>query len=353
MGLYDAVSAANDLISGVTSVAATRRESLLKQGMNAILLFIVLAVFGCLDFATLQFHPEYVGTPSFWGTILTKTVAGVCAFNIGINLMMDAEIKKNMVLAELIRKYNDLIQKKQIDFEYFVQRIFNPREKRKAYVSWINKKIYRLNRFSRPKDKLLYSSDLPEAEEKRKRNRYCIKRKELEEMKTDEFIDKNLDSVFVRYYEVDPAVFELEIDGSPSIKGVKTRGSLGVGRAKASSTVILGMIVASMFMTSFGLKFDQEIFEDQWEAFWHYAFRIFEDLAVILWQTMQGMLRVRKIVCQQLTEPYSGRVTVLTQYLEWRLSENRPDTASYKEMKPKEEVIEVTQEEFEKMKNGD
>ena len=134
---------------------------------------------------------------------------------------------------------------------------------------------------------------------------------------------------------------------------MKTRGSLGVGRAKASSSVVLGMIGVSMVMTSFGLTYDAEQFEDQMQAFWHFLFKAVEDVAVILWQTLQGMLRTRKIVSQQLTEPYGGRVAVLTQYLEWRLANNIPDTASFKELNKQEEVIEVTQEEFEKMKNGD
>ena len=352
MGIYEGINAVNNLITGFTSVASSKRETIAKQIMNGILLFFVLAIFGCLDFATLTFHYEYIFTASYWGTVVTKTIAGVCAFNIGINLIIDQEIMNNAVLQNLISRYIELQSKKQIDFEYFVHRVFNREEKKKAYVSMINRKLYRLNRFSRRRDRLLYDSELPEMQEKKKKNRYCIKRRELEMLKEDSFVEKNIDSIFVRYLEVDPAVFELEIDGSPSLRGVKTRGSLGVGRIKASSSVILGMIGFSMFATAFALEADAAQFEDQMEAFWHYFMKTIEDAAVVLWQTMQGMLRTRKIVSQQMTEPYSGRVTVLTAYLEWRLNKGLPDTKSYLAMKKEEEVIEVTQEEFEKMKSG-
>ena len=66
MGAYDSrINAANDLVGGAISLAASKKEYILKQGANIVLLFIVLAVFGCLDFATLTFHPEYIFTPSY------------------------------------------------------------------------------------------------------------------------------------------------------------------------------------------------------------------------------------------------------------------------------------------------
>lgn len=348
MGLYDAISEASDLVSGVTAIASSKKEIILKQGANAVLLFIILVIFGCLDFATLTFHIEYLLTPSFWGTVITKMIAGVCAFNIGINLMLDNEIKKNKVLEGLIKRYYELLEKKQTDFEYYVTKVFNREQKKKSYISHINRKIAILNRLSRGKDRLLYSSDLKENEEKKKKNLYCRKRAELEALKDPDFIEKNIDSIYVRYYEVDPAVFELEIDGSASIKGVKTRGSLVVGRSKASSSIIFSMLGFSMFVTAFTLTADQEQFESQMEAFWHYCLKTAEDVGVILWQAFQGMIRVRKIVSQQLTEPYSGRIMVLEGYLNWRLTNKVPDTALYKE-RQKEEYIEISESDLKEL----
>lgn len=347
----DLLKTHDDLISSAISVASSKKETIFKQGINILLLFIILLVFGCLDFATLTFHLEYLTTASYWGTVGTKVVAGVCAFNIGINLMFDAEVKKDGVLKELIAKYNKLLAYKQIDFEEYVVKIFNFQEKKKAYIGKINRKIYFLNRFSRARDRLLYSSDLPERQAEKEKNRYCRRRKELEELKSDAFIKKNLDGISVRYYEVDPAIFELEIDGSAKIRGVRTKGNVSAGKIKASTNVILGMVLFSMFVTAFGLQADQQKFVDQMEAFWHYFLKGLEDTAVVLWQATRGMFSVRKIISQQLTEPYSGRVQVLMGYVDWRLKEKREDTLVHKELN-KEEYIELTEEELEKLKNG-
>jgi hypothetical protein len=60
------------------------------------------------------------------------------------------------------------------------------------------------------------------------------------------------------------------------------------------------------------------------------------------------MTRVRKIVSQQLTEPYSGRIMVLEGYLNWRLTNKIPDTALYKE-RQKEEYVEISEEDLKEL----
>lgn len=340
------ISVANDTISGAISTISSKKEFIGKQIINTVLLFVILLVFGCLDFASLTFHVEYIFQTSFWATVVSKTIAGVCAFNIGVNIMWDVELKKDLILQEAITTYKKLITYKQNDFEYYVVRIYNPQEKTKAYISQINRSIYWLNKFSKAKDRLLYSSDLPERQEEKKTNKYCIRRKELEDLKDPEFIKKNLDSLKVKYYEVDATSFDLEIDGSVATRGVKTVGHVGLGKAKASANVVFGMVGFSMFLTAVGLELNGQEFVDQMEAFWNYLLKCATDLGIILWQSFRGMLRTRKIISSELTQPYVGRNKVLTDYLEWRLSTNQPNSLAYQELHKDDDVqeIEITEE---------
>ena len=171
-----------------------------------------------------------------------------------------------------------------------------------------------MNKFARNKDKLLYSSD---REKEKETNKYCIKRKELEELKSDEYIDKNIDSIIVKYNKIDPIIFELEIDGSGKYRGVKTKGDIRVGRARLTSGVVIGMVGFSMVITSIVLAPDQQQFENQMVRFWHYVLSCCTDTGIILWQTFRGMLNTRKLVSQELTEPLVGRNYVLTSYYQW------------------------------------
>ena len=349
MAIYEGVNKINDSLDTVVGLVSSKKEFLIKQAANSVLLFIILLVFGCLDFATLEFHGEYLLTASYWATIGTKIVAAICALNVGINMMLDNEIKKSEALQRNITTYNRLIVKKDTDFEYYVNRVYNPQLKIKTYRSKINHDIYKLNRFSRKKDRLLYSSELPENEIKKKKNRYCRKRAELEELKSDEYIAKNIDSIAIRYHEVDPAIFELEINGAQRTNGVKVTGNINVGRAKESTSIIMSMLAISMLTTSFILTASKEEFANNVVAFWHYCLKAVEDVGVVLWQFFNGTLRTRKIVSTQLTQPYAGRNAVLQAYINWREETNAKESPVFKELKDQEEVLEVSEEEYKRM----
>ena len=351
MNPFEKVSQLGDNISQTSGLVAEKREYIFKQAINTVLLFIILLVFGCLDFMTATFHIEYIFQPSFWATVGSKLIAGVCAFNIGINFMWDTEIKKDLMLAQNKEKFEWLKQFQNDDFEHYVLKVFNPIMKVRAYLSQINYKITWLNRFSRRKDRLLYSSDLPEHQELKKTNKYCKIRQELEDLKKPEYIEKNLDSLKVRYMEVDPTIFELEIDGSKPTYGVKTKGSAGVGKVKASSSVAAGMLGFAMFTTALAFEFSKEQFESQMEAFWHYLIKCVEDVGVVLWQLFRGMLKTRKIISSEYTQPYAGRVKVYSDYQKWRLDQKKITQEEYSYIMrlkaPKDEqIIEITEEQL-------
>ena len=111
------------------------------------------------------------------------------------------------------------------------------------------------------------------------------------------------------------------------------------------------MIGFSMFITSIGLELNAEQFADQMEAFWHYLLKCATDVGIVLWQTMRGMLKTRRIISEELTQPYVGRNKVLTDYLEWRLKTNQPDSLSYKELHKDDdaEVIEISEEKLKEL----
>lgn len=299
----------------IVSYANSNRNRISKIIINGLLLFIIFAVFGCFDFVNFTIDITLLANWKYWTSVFSKTIGGSIAFNIGINLLFDKEVDADLELAEQRDKYRKLnAQKDQTTFNNYVENVFNKEQKKIAYNSYINRKIYWLNKFSRNKDKLLYSSD---REKEKETNKYCIKRKELEELKSDEYIDKNIDSIIVKYTKIDPIIFELEIDGSGTYRGIKTKGDVRVGRARLTSGVIAGMVGFSMVLTSIVLAPDQQEFANQMVRFWHYVLSCATDTGIILWQMFRGMLNTRKLVSQELTEPIVGRNFVLTSYYQW------------------------------------
>lgn len=369
----NAVSRAGDVIGDAISVIASKRERIIKSFINGFLLLIILGVFGCLDFATLKFNIEQLLSFSYWGTVFTKVVAGVCAFNIGLNILWDIELKKDKILKNAIKRYNHLNSKeyKHEDFSYFIQKVFNVEQKKQAYINHINRLIHLLNRVSRRKHRVLYSAEVPtnaenyDAEVKalkniKAKNRYCKKRKELEFLKSDDYINKNIGNINVKYPWVDESLFELEIDGAEPKSKIKVKGNLALGRAKTSINVVLGMVAFSMFITAFRLELNQETFVSQVEAFWHYFLKCTEDVGIILWQTTRGMFKARKIISSELTQPFVCRIRVLEEYYKWRKENGVITEEEYKEIvnwnPPDDDVVEeveMTKEEFEKYRKAE
>lgn len=347
MNILNGINRVEDGLDTVSALISGKKEYIWRQVINVGLLLVILVVTGCMDWMNPSIHFEKLLQIGFWTTIASKLISGICAYNIGINIFWDVNIKRNIILKEAIEQYNKLISYMQIDFEYFVLKVFNVEQKKKAYISKINQKIYKLNKFSRAKDRLLYSSTLAERQAEKEKNHYCIRRKELEMLKTDEYINANLEAISVRYNEVDPAIFQLEIDGAQKITGIKTRGNVNVGKIKSSTNVALSILGVSALTTAISFEISNEQLAEQMISFWNYIVKCVIDVATIIWQFVRGTYESRGIISKELTQPYIGRNQVLTKYVDWR--QGKPNAASYEFLHKEEEVVEVSQEEYDKL----
>lgn len=326
MDVFDRV---NDATDRLTQLLSNKQERVTKGVINFILLVVILGVFGCFDFLTMRFNFDvfdFVGhqelAASYWTEVITKAIAGVCAYNIGMNINWEREVEKSFTLRTLVRRYEELDKMRDgKTFNDYVMNVYNLEEKKKAWVDHVNKKIHRLNRFARHGELILYSSD---NEAGKAKSRYCRKRKDLEEMKSDEWVEKNIGSVSVKYRAVDPIVFSLDIECKTEARGAKVQGNVAMAKARNSASVVFGMLAISMFLASFALSASKEKFVDQMQAFWYYLLKILEDIGVVLWQVFRGMLDDRKLVNSELVAPYAGRIKVLEAYVSW-CAENKID----------------------------
>lgn len=345
--MTDPINGIGNMTERFTSLAADNKEKLAKQAINGVLLFVILAVFGCFDFVNFTFNFEvfdFVNHASkavaYWTRVLAKTIAGVCAYNIGMNLKWDSELNKNAVLRSHISEYERLMKfKDPKTFDHYVVKVYNPAEKKRAWLDHISKKLYRLNKFARNKSILLYSTGTPEQKAK---NRYCRKRAELEEMKSPKWVDENIDSVFVRYYAVDPIVFELDIDGKVEAKGAKVVGNVGLAKTKHTGSTILGIVGMSVITASIAIGADQQQFASQMQAFWYYFLSCVQDVGIVCWQVFKGMLADRKIINSEYVVPYASRVRVLNAYIDWCAEAKVAETKAYRILKEIERAEQQT-----------
>lgn len=346
------------------SLLSTHTEKIKRAITNVILTIVILLVFGCLDFVNWTFDFGKIITGEYWARVISKIIAAICAFNIGINFNWDTVMERAIDLKENIKLYEVLLKQKDDEhFDYYVNHIFNKRIKRRAYINQINKKIYKLNKFSKDSDKALYSQKIPEnaenyeqlckeLEEKKATNKYCVRRAELEYLKSDEYIKDNIDSLAVKYSRVDPSVFNLEIDAKVRNEQIKVKGNIGLRKAKASSSIIMSMVAISMFTTSLVISLNQEQFVDQMTAFWYYLCTCLTDAAIIAWNVFRGTASVKGIISDELTQPYANRNRVLKGFIEYVETNNLQPSKSHlkiqKLIDENEGIVEMSKEEYEK-----
>lgn len=342
--IIDGVVKVGEYSANLSELVSSKKEYILKQIGNTFLLLIILMAFGCFDFLHFQFHWEYLADSNFWISVGTKAIADICSYNIGINVIIDDIIKRNAVLVKLKAIYDQLNNLKDKDFEIFINE-YNKECKAKAYKNMINHKIYMLNKRSRRKDKLMYSSSLISEEDKLK-NRYCVHRMELENLKKDEYVKENIDSLDVRFREIDAAVFEIELNGSEKVVQNKVTGSINKGRFVASMGALVGVIAAPIVINSFGFQPNKEEFEEGVVAGVNYAIRMASDIGVIIWQFVRGIFSAHKIVSEQLTIPMSERVKILKKYYAWREEHGKSVPKCYKDLTEEPQYIEMTEEEY-------
>lgn len=349
MNFGESLNKLGESSESVKELVSSKKETIIKQGANLFLLLIILLVFGCFDFLHLTFHWEYLIDPNFWISVGTKAIADICAYNIGINVIIDELIKRNTTLCILKTNYDNLNKYKEHDFETYIT-LYNRECKITQYKNDINYKIYKLNKRAKHSDKILYSNDDENSNSLKLSNRYCVKRLELEQLKTDEYIEKNIDTLEVRYVDVDPAVFDLEINGSQKIIQNKITGSLNKGRAIASITTLAGVIIAPIIINSFALDPNRQEFEDGVIAGVNYALKMASDIGILIWQFLRGILSTHKIVSQQLTIPLEERVKILKKYYKWRKDTGKSVPQCYEDLFKEVKYVELSEEELKQIK---
>lgn len=356
----------NEITNRFESLFSDNKEKIFRIAMNVILTMVVLAVFGCFDFVNMEWTWSVIMTPVFWTKVSSKTVAAICCFNIGINFNWENALKAFSVLKDTIKVYEELIKDKDDEyFEYYVNQVYNLNSKKVAWVNKINRKIYALDKLSKNSDRLLYTSKIPEGvddyelkkqhlELKKAHNKYCILRAELEQLKSDEYIRDNIESITVRYSKVNPSAFEMDINGKISDEDNSVTGNVALGRIQATSSVVLGVVLITAVMSAISVSVNQAQFVDQMQAFWYYVLSAAVDVGVIAWNLFRGTASCKPIIQKQIHKPYVNRNKVLKKFIAWKISNGIENSKSHEYIKSltEEVVVEMTKEDYLKSINN-
>ena len=194
--------------------------------LEIIALFILTVVGSMWDWVDMRFTLSKITTVEYWSDVFIQTVMYSCALILG-NLLKLEKLELNspdyMSLLNDYRKKDEngnfvgSLRHKDDMFVDYVNRVLNPSIKKKFLKKKYENKLARLERFSKDSFQLEYDrveehifagGNVNEYVFKNRHTRYYyFRRKELEQLKSDEYINKHWQSMYVNYPKVNPYTF--------------------------------------------------------------------------------------------------------------------------------------------------
>lgn len=172
---------------------------MMRKISYAIILISCLLLIGLTEFFVSGFNKEVLSQPSFWFSIVASGFANFLMLTYTAVEKIDNSIIKDEEVKGKKKDLDDIVSKNvDTDFDDYLS-IENRQRKINAWKSKISNKIAKLDEHTKDKDRevLWFGS-----EEQKQENKYCRKRANLVYKLTDEFINKNIAFLRVKYVKL-------------------------------------------------------------------------------------------------------------------------------------------------------
>ena len=193
------------------------RKIALYTFLELIALLALTMVASMWDWVNMGFSLSKITTKAYWNNVILQTVMYSCALVLGNLLKLEKLELKNKAYDDLLSIYRkEKLPLKDENFVTYVTNILNPSIKKEFLRKKYENKLARLEKHSFDSFQLCYNKavnapDFREFVKKEVKNPfkkiYCYRRRNLEEIRNDEYINAHYQSMFVRYPKVNPYSF--------------------------------------------------------------------------------------------------------------------------------------------------
>jgi hypothetical protein len=287
------------------------RDSLLKNLLSVLIIFAIFFVEGCFNFLELKFSFERVKEITFWISIGTRCTLMILVKSLAMLIFLDIARRKNENLTIEKTKNERLMKLKDADFPVWVEAVKNIEISIEAWKLKINKKLIRLEKFSKQSDRALYYKSKSDPSIDISTNRYCIKRQALEYLISDDYINQNLNCLNVKCQRIDAAGFNIPVN-------IKHIGDKYQIFAKTKSAIAGSLFIASSWL--FVMQIIKEAMAFDWAESIPLAVIVglLLDLVFLIYQFFMGIIDSFKLIDEQEVLPYANRNRILEEYLYYK-----------------------------------
>ena len=211
--------------------AQRNRKIALYTFLEVVALLILTMVGSMWDWVDMQFTLSKITTARYWNDVMVQTIMYSCALVLGNLLKLEKLELNSPEYSDLLNSYRGKDDKgeyvgalkyKDDLFNDYVYKVLNPSIKKKFLKKKYENKLATLEKFSKDSYQLEYDKVEDhiaaggKIEEYRFKNnktkKYYFRRKELELLKSDKYINAHWQSMYVNYPKVNPYTFTYYLD---------------------------------------------------------------------------------------------------------------------------------------------
>ena len=287
------------------------KDSLLKNLLSVLIIFAVFFIEGCFNFLELKFTFERVKETTFWVSIGTRCTLMILVKTLAMTIFLDIARAKNPDLVVERTKNERLMKLKDADFPIYIETVKNPEIAIDAWKLKINKKLTKLEKYSRQKDRSLYYKSKADPTIFITNNKYCSKRTHLEYLLSEEYINQNKNCLNVKCEHIDAAGFNVPVN----IKHDSNKYQIF---AKTKSAIMGSLFIASSWL--FIMQIVREAMSFDWSDSIPLAVVVglLLDLVFLIYQFFMGIIDAFKIIDEQEVFPYTNRNRILEEYIYYK-----------------------------------
>ena len=301
------------------------RKIALYTFLELIALLILTMLASMWDWVNMGFTLSKITTKAYWNEVILNAVMYSCALILGNLLKLEKLELKSKAYDDLLNIYrNDKLKYKDENFVTYITTILNPSIKKEFLKKKYENKLARLERYSFDSFQLCYnmateSLNFDDYVKKQVKNPlkkfYCRRRRNLEKIRSDEYIEKHYQSMFVRYPKVNPYSFTYYLsikmnDRTKYQTENKTAKDMSIKLSRKLVYSVLGATILALLV----INPDANELMEQANGWIAIVIQYIIRVGMIIANFVMGIYNAKTIFNDNYLRPINNRIRMLDEY---------------------------------------
>lgn len=300
------------------------RKIALYTFLELVALFTLTMLASMWDWVNMGFSLAKIQTKAYWNEVIMNAVMYSCALILGNLLKLEKLELKDKAYYDLLHIYRtDKLNYKDENFVSYIMNVLNPRIKKEFLKKKYENKLARLEKYSLDSFQLCYNTckenENFDAAVKAVKNPfkrfYCRRRNNLEHIRSDEYIEKHYQSMFVRYPKVNPYSFTYYLnikmnDRTKYQTENKTARDMGIKLTRKIVYSILGATILALLIISP----DTNQLLEQANGWIAVVIQYIIRVGMIIANFVMGIYNAKTIFNDNYLRPINNRIRMLDEY---------------------------------------